>query len=93
MNYEELFIQNITGHFTDKILDAKVKRKGRVAIRTSTETIEAVLLYVKQKLGFIHLSHISCVDWIEENRFELVYIILASGRRRSMFLFMLTLTV
>ncbi len=75
MNYEELFIQNITEHFTDKILDAKVKRKGRVAIRTSTENIEAVLLYAKEKLGFIHLSHMSCVDWIEENRFELVYII------------------
>ncbi len=75
MNFEQLFIQNITEHFGDKVFDAKVPRDKRVSLRTTTQNIEAVLLYAKEKLGFIHLSHMSCVDWIEENRFELVYIL------------------
>ncbi len=72
---ENLLLEVLKNHFNDKIFDLKVQRHQRVHLRTTTEQIEAVLLYLKEKLGYKHLSHISCVDWIEENRFELVYIL------------------
>ena len=72
---ENLLLETLKNHFNDKIFDLKVQRHKRVHLRTTTEQIEAVLLYLKEKLGYKHLSHLSCVDWIEENRFELVYIL------------------
>ncbi len=72
---ENKLIDNLKAHFGDKISDARIQRSRRVIVRTTKENIEAVLLFMKEKLGYIHLSHMSCVDWIEENRFELVYIL------------------
>ena len=76
---ENLLLEQLKNHFNDKIFDLKVQRHRRVQLRTTTEQIEAVLLYLKEKLGYKHLSHLSCVDWIEENRFELVYILWHPG--------------
>ncbi len=72
---ENKLIDNLKAHFGDKISDARIQRSRRVIVCTTKENIEAVLLFMKEKLGYIHLSHMSCVDWIEENRFELVYIL------------------
>ncbi len=73
--YENTVVNVVKEHFKDDIIDAKVRRQRRVELRTNTNNIESVLLFLKEKMGFLHLSHISCVDWIEENRFELVYIL------------------
>ena len=75
LEFENFVIQDIKEKFQDKILDSKIQRQKRVILRTTKEHIESVLLYLKEKLGFLHLSHMSCVDWIEENRFEIVYIL------------------
>ncbi len=75
LNFENKLIIDIQEHFRENIIAAKVKRQKRVEIRTNRESIESVLLYLKEKQGFIHLAHISCVDWMEENRFELVFIL------------------
>ena len=75
LTYENKVLEDVQEHFKEKILDSRVKRERRVELRTHRDNIESVLLYMKEKLGFIHLSHMSCVDWIEENRFELVYIL------------------
>ncbi len=72
---ENLLIDTVKQHFNDKILDTKIQRQKRVHLRTNTESIESVLLFLKEKMGYLHMSHMSCVDWIEENRFELVYIL------------------
>ncbi len=71
MNEQEL-LNNILSHFGDKVT-GEVKREKRVYLHTDTDNIEAVLLYCKEKLGYIHLLQMSCVDWIEENEFELLY--------------------
>ncbi len=71
MNEQEL-LKHLLEHFGDKIT-GNVKRDRRVEIFASTNNIEDILLYTKNSLGFIHLTHFSCVDWIEENEFELVY--------------------
>ncbi len=75
LTYENKVILEIQEHYRENILEARVQRQRRVILRTKRTSIESVLLFLKEKLGFLHLSHISCVDWIEENRFELVYIL------------------
>ena len=34
-------------------------------------------------MGFIHLNHISCVDWMEDNKFELVYIVWHPAQKQT----------
>ncbi len=57
-------------------LEAKVKRHKRVeAVISNNDIIPSVLLFAKDKLGFKHFTHMSCVDWLEEGQFEVVYIL------------------
>jgi len=56
-------------------IEGKVKRKLRVSIKADRKNVSSILLYLKLQKGYIHLNHISCVDWIEENEFELIYIV------------------
>lgn len=58
-----------------KLLSGKVKRERRVEIKIEKEQIIPVLLFAKERLEYIHFSHMSCVDWIEEGVFEVVYIL------------------
>ena len=51
------------------------KTENRIRVDVDNNLVSSVLLYLKNQQGFIHLNHISCVDWIEDNQFELVYIV------------------
>ncbi len=48
---------------------------NRLDFYVETKIIPQILNYLKVNLGYIHLSHISCVDWLEEGEFEIVYIV------------------
>jgi len=65
-------IQKIKATFQ---LEAEQKRDNQIRVDVDKNLVSSVLLYLKNQLGFIHLNHMSCVDWIEDNQFELVYII------------------
>jgi len=58
-----------------EIQGIRTKRKGqrRLRVDLSAETLPALLELLKGRAGYVHLSAISCVDWIEQNEFELVY--------------------
>ena len=56
-------------------LSGKVKRERRVEVSVEKRLIPSVLSYVKDQLTFTHMSHMSCVDWIEDEHFELIYIL------------------
>jgi len=56
-------------------LKPKQKTANQIRVDVDKKLVSSVLLYLKKQQGFIHLNHISCVDWIEENQFELVYIV------------------
>ena len=58
-----------------KLLSGNVKRERRVEVVIENEQIIPVLLFAKERLGYIHFSHMSCVDWIEEGKFEVIYIL------------------
>lgn len=73
MNEQQL-LENLLNYLGDKVT-GNVKREKRVELFSDAQSIEAVLLYAKEKLGYIHLVHFSCVDWIEQNQFELMYAI------------------
>ena len=50
--------------------------KDRIIVRLSKETLPSVLSFLKES-GYDHLGLVSCVDWIDEETFEMVYILSA----------------
>ena len=59
-----------------KKLSVNIIEDTRITVTAKKGQVLAVLRFLKDK-GFEHLALISCVDWIEENEFELVYIVAA----------------
>jgi NADH-quinone oxidoreductase subunit C len=57
-------------------IQVKAPEKDRIVIQVKKETLLSVLSFLKNR-GYSHLGLISCVDWIEEKAFELVYILSA----------------
>ena len=56
-------------------LTARVRRERRIVASLEKELIPSVLVHAKDNMGFKHLSHMTVVDWIEEEHFEMVYIL------------------
>ncbi len=48
---------------------------NRLDLHVDTNVIPQILTYLKVNMGYIHLSHISCVDWLEDGEFEIIYIL------------------
>ncbi len=59
---------------TFKDIEVNTPQDTRVEICAREEQILTILGFLANK-GYDHLAIISCVDWIEEEEFELVYII------------------
>ena len=53
----------------------KFRRKSsrRVRVDVSAEALPALLELIQGRASYVHLSAITCVDWVDENEFELVY--------------------
>ena len=53
----------------------KVQRKAarRMRIDIDADALPALLELLQGRAGYVHLSAISCVDWPEDDEFELVY--------------------
>ena len=45
----------------------------RTRVDLSPEALPALLELLKGRAGFVHLSALSCVDWMDQGEFELVY--------------------
>lgn len=58
---------------------------NRVDVVIGKEKIPAILFYLKEQMKFIHLVHITCVDWIEENKFELIFIVWSPEKKIKVF--------
>ena len=71
LNKEQQLLNTIQSVFS--IQGGQVKRKHRVEVIVEKKDVVPLLLYAKETLGYQHLSHISCVDWLEEGEFELIY--------------------
>ena len=53
--------------------DFTVKKARRIEGHVPAESIHAFAAAMYSRVGFEHLSAISCVDWIHDGEFELVY--------------------
>ncbi len=71
INQEE-YIQNII-HTTFKSAKVQIQRQGRMIVHLRSDLLPPFVSYLKSYLDFNHLVMMSCVDWIEDNQFELVY--------------------
>jgi NADH-quinone oxidoreductase subunit C len=84
-------MKEIKQKMIDRILAAFPEAKNtdydgnRLDIAIKKETIPSILMYMKETLGFRHLSHIAYVDWIEQGEFELVYILWSPSDKLKLF--------
>lgn len=84
MKTEKEIVDSISVQFRD--VTTKVIRSKRASAEISAEQLEAVLSYCKEQLDFIHLSHISIVDWLEEGYFEIIYILWSYEDKINLFI-------
>ncbi|WP_457667639.1 NADH-quinone oxidoreductase subunit C [Thiolapillus sp.] len=49
------------------------KNERRVRVDVDSKSVHSLLELLRGRASFVHLSAISCVDWIDEGEFELVY--------------------
>lgn len=70
-------MENLKKRLTEsfKISKTTLKRDNFMIVETVNSSILPMLSYLKINEGFVHLSLISCVDWIEDEKFELAYIL------------------
>ena len=66
--------ENLISSFPD--IQVEVPEKDRLKINAEKEEVISILSYLKNK-RYGHLALISCVDWMEEKEFELIYILSA----------------
>lgn len=62
-------------HLLQEMAEIKVSPTGerRVRVDLAADRLPTLLQLLKGHGGFLHLSAISCIDWLETNEFELVY--------------------
>ena len=80
---------NLIDHVKANFPDAKekdFKNQNRLDFYVDKECIPSLLTYLKDRAGYIHLSHITCVDWLEEGEFEIVYIIWSPEEKIKIFI-------
>lgn len=68
-NSEQL--QNLLTRVENARIDSNNPRRVRVDV--PPKELPALLELLKGRAGFLHLSAISCVDWADDEQFELVY--------------------
>lgn len=68
----------IVGRFPDAKID--YLREGRLKVTVLPSTVKEVAKYLRDDLGFDHISTVSGVDWIAKNEFEVVYFVACLSR-------------
>lgn len=54
-------------------VETRRRSEKRLRLDVDADALPALLELLKGKASYVHLSAISCVDWIEDGEFELVY--------------------
>ena len=58
-----------------KIVDIVERRKDLYIFTVEKNLLHSLLYELKNVHGFVHLSMIACADWIEDNKFQLSYVV------------------
>jgi len=67
----ENILKRAHGLHGDKITTA-VKTDNQYELKTDRDYVMNILSWLKS-VGYVHLAFISCVDWLDDGEFELVY--------------------
>lgn len=70
---EQAFADQVQKTF--KSARVRVIREKRIEVIIRADLVPPFLTHAKNQHDFEHLTHVSCVDWLEEGHFELVYIL------------------
>jgi NADH-quinone oxidoreductase subunit C len=54
-------------------IEVRRKSSRRIRVDLNADALPALLELLRGRASYVHLSAISCVDWIDEGQFELVY--------------------
>jgi NADH-quinone oxidoreductase subunit C len=65
--------ERITSKFPEARVDYMKEKRLKVTVATSG--ISALAIFVRDELGFDHISAVSGVDWIAKNEFEVIYFV------------------
>jgi len=57
-------------------ININIPEDNRMVVSTKKESVLSILIYLK-KFGYNHFALVSCNDWIDDNEFELIYIVSA----------------
>jgi len=57
-----------------KDVEVRVLEQNRISVLVPGDSIPVILRYLKES-GLNHLALISCVDWIEQEKLEVVYVL------------------
>ena len=68
---ENRIIEDIKKVFKDA--ECSIKRERRVEVKISSDRLFEFATRMQKNWDYPHLSAISCVDWIDDKQFELVY--------------------
>lgn len=68
----ELLEKDIRSRFQMKNVD--VVSKNQISFDLENNDVHTALSYLKS-IGWVQLSMLTCVDWLKDNKFQLVYII------------------
>jgi len=66
-------------------IEGKVIRDRRVEVHADKNTVSSILLFIKNQLGYIHLAHMTCVDWIDQGEYEMIYTIYSPVDKITLF--------
>jgi len=70
---EDQVVENVKASFPNDVLDTKVQRKGRVSISVKSDKIYDLGIFLRDQLGFDHITSVSGVDYINEKEIEVIY--------------------
>jgi len=70
--------KNLTSTFKD--IEVTAPEADRMSVTVPVDSVSIILRVLKEN-GLDHLALVSCVDWIEEGEFEIVYLL--TGYMRS----------
>lgn len=69
--FEEELLEKLKEKFPDDLREARVVRPGRAEASIARDAVRPVCRFLRDEMGFEHISCISGVDWIEH--METVY--------------------
>jgi len=74
---EPVRAKELASRITSKFPEVKTDwmKERRLKVTATVATMKDVCLFVRDELGFDHISTVSGVDWIAKNEFEVVYFI------------------